>query len=63
MRRPNIQLCYSNDDKEYEFLFDTGNTTDRKRIISTIEWAARNGVEIYIVPIAKEEKLKDSKAA
>lgn len=63
MRKPNIQLCYQNDSKEFEFKLDTGNSNDRRRIISTIEWAARNGVELQIVPIREEQKAKNSVAA
>jgi hypothetical protein len=63
MRNANIQLCYCSEGKEFEFDLDTGNSNDRRRILATIEWAARNQVELYIIPIRVEEKQSKSAVA
>ena len=48
--RKHIILSYVHESKEFEYDFDLTNLDHQGRIISTLSWAARKGVEIYIVP-------------
>ena len=48
--RKHIILSYIYEGEDKTFDFDTSNQRHQERIIATVQWAARKGVEIYISP-------------